>query len=138
MIVTWQVNGEILTLEIPDGTIKEFWDTPDFRTFLSDFRQRHPLAQDLAKKASRSESVEQQSFLHPLPFSKKRPAEELLTIVEVDAVPGGARLLEVPILNARTSGKVDAVPALVISDQGPFLTNTSSVEVPQQNSTLHF
>ena len=47
-----QVNDQIVTVELPEALVKEYWEkTPDFQTFVEEFRVRNPLAKDLQKKA---------------------------------------------------------------------------------------
>ena len=124
-----QVNDQIVTVELPEALVKEYWEkTPDFQTFVEEFRVRNPLAKDLQKKAppAAKAAAATKSVL-----PRKRPATKDVSgsMVALSDAPGSAKLVEVPIINARLATKSDTMPILVISDAGAYILNNTGSSV---------
>lgn len=128
-----QVSGEVQTIEIPDETIKKWWPRDDFKTFVQDFKERHPLVKDLAKKKAGSEGAGDKLVVAPL--KRAAPVDFSGQVVDVANAPSGTVLAEVPMMTFRFPPDVKGAdpPQLVVTDQGPFIRNTSGHPVTGLN-----
>ena len=129
-----QVDGQIVTLELPESLIKQYWNSaPDFQQFVQDFRGRNPSVKDLAKKAgsTNTPTKNNSSSGSALASAKKRKLQKDLSgcVVEATDVPAGTTIAEVPVVNARVGGKTDTMPVLVITDGGSYVLNNTTFQV---------
>ena len=128
-----QVEGQIVTLEIPEAVMKQYGSKEEFKLFHEGFLLRNPPTKTFKltnKKGAGNNPIQS------APVQKKRLREEDLSscLVDVDeklTPEGDSILVEVPIINARAGKKLETMPVLRISTRvGAYIVNQSGHEVP--------
>ncbi|CAL1166517.1 unnamed protein product [Cladocopium goreaui] len=133
-----KVEGQIVTLEIPEAVVKQYGSKEEFKTFHEGFLLRNPPTKTFKtnKKGAGNNPIQS------APVQKKRLREEDLSscLVDVDeklTPEGDSILVEVPIINARAGKKLDTMPVLRISTRvGAYIVNQSGHEVTLQKSSV--
>lgn len=128
----FQVDGTIVTLEVPDGILKKYDAMPEFKTYHDGFLVRHPPTKSF-KSPAKKNTKDTAGTTTPLP-TKKRPREEDISGLLVDASAvepdGDETLVEVPVVNARAGEKLSTMPILRVTQKvGPYILNQTGHNV---------
>ena len=127
------MDGEIVTIEIPNAVFNAWEKHDDFQSFHQDFVGRNPPAKSF--KGQKGIKKDGNKQLGPkLPPKKRRLAADLSDcIVDLDQVAPAAddeTLCSVPSLNARAATKLSTMPVLCITKKlGAFIKNESGHDV---------
>ena len=125
------MDGQIVTLEIPEAVVKQYQGKDDFKNFHDGFLIRHP---PVKSYKSMNKGGNKDAKLPPVPLPRKRPLEvdlsaNLVDVASVLATEGDEVLAEVPIINARSGQKLVSTPVLRITRKtGPVIVNQSGHE----------
>ena len=137
------MDGQIVTLEIPEAVVKQYQGKDDFKNFHDGFLIRHP---PVKSYKSMNKGGNKDAKLPPVPLPRKRPLEvdlsaNLVDVASVLATEGDEVLAEVPIINARSGQKLVSTPVLRITRKtGPVIVNQSGHEanwIPLQQYFFH-
>ena len=126
-----QVGGDIVTIELPESLIKDYWEVPDFKTRVEDFRAKHPTAKECGAKQTGKTAGTTEALTTP---KKKRPLAVDLTskILPSEDAPSTTAILEVPIMNGRApAGKtMESMPVLTVGENLAYIKNETGLAVP--------
>ena len=131
-----QVDGEIVTLEIPTAVINQWEGKEEFKTFYESFLTRHHPAKTLkGSKGGGNKNKDSKQLIVPKIAGKRRRIEDISDcFVDPSKLqePEAAEdiLGSVPIINARAGKKLNTMPTLEIwNNVGAFIRNDSGHEV---------
>ena len=130
-----QVDGEIVTIEMPDSLVKQWEGKQEFKAYFDEFISRNPPSKTFkgGKKSAKDGAQK-----NPRATSKRKQSTPELSqcITGVEQLPTDDEILgEVAIVNARANGKLSSFPMLMLSKKvGQAIKNETGLEV---SSTLH-
>ena len=128
-----KVDGQVVSVEIPNNVHKEWGHHKDFKQFSETFVIRNPPAkQQQQQQTGRTKVGQPAKSLLP----QKRKATEDVSACILDEVPSGEVLLEVPVLNAKAAKRLATLPSLLVLQDGAVIQNNSGHDVSQQNVNL--
>ena len=134
IISTPQVDGQIVTLEIPESVLKQWESKPEFKTYYEEFLGRNPPVKEfkgLSKKKTDPSKTGNPTAVLP---KKRRLVEDITgSIVDVSSLPDPDDVVvQVPIVNARAGKKLTTMPLLRITkNSGPMIVNQTGQDVPR-------
>jgi hypothetical protein len=114
------VDGNVVTLELPDSLIKQWWDRPEFKLFVEDFQLKHPLAKTFKQSKGNKGGG---SGTQKTPAKRKIADDLSKYILPIEDEPGQTKVAEVSLVNVRLGGGASGLPTLVITEAGPFIKN---------------
>ncbi|CAJ1437658.1 unnamed protein product [Effrenium voratum] len=127
-----KVDGQVVSVEIPNNVHKEWGHHKDFKQFAETFVIRNPPAKQQQQQTGRTKVGQPAKSLLP----QKRKATEDVSACILDEVPSGEVLLEVPVLNAKAAKRLATLPSLLVLQDGAVIQNNSGHDVSQQNVNL--
>ena len=105
----------------------------DFKTFVEDFRAKHPSAKDCGAKLGKGSSKGSAGKGAAGTPGKKRPRDVDLSgsIKLLEDEPATTKILQVAILNARAAGgkSMETLPSLVIGEDIAYIKNDTDCAV---------
>ena len=137
-VATPQVDGQIVTLEIPESIVKQWESKPEFKTYYEEFLGRNPPVKEFKGLSVSKKKTDPSKPGNPtavLPTKKRRLVEDISgSIVDVSSLPDPDEvLIQVPIVNARAAKKLTTMPLLRITKNGgPMIVNQTGQEVAGQ------
>ena len=124
-----QVDGEICTIELPNGLVKQWENKPEFQAFYEEFLVKYPLAatfQSKGKVETSAGTVVVTPVKRPAPFDLSSCLNDVGSLPDEDVIK-----CEVPVVNGRAGVKLTTMPTLVVAEKtGPYLKNETGHEVP--------
>eukprot|EP00435_Cladocopium_sp_Y103_P022453 s2116_g5.t1 len=130
-----KVDGQIVTLEIPEAILKQWESKPEFKTYYEEFLGRNPPVKEFKGMSKKKTSDPSKTGTPPILPKKRRLVEDISgSIVDVAALADPDQVvIEVPIVNARAAKKLTTMPLLRISmKNGPLIVNQTGQDVPGQ------
>lgn len=125
-----QVDGEIVTIEVPEVVKKQF-ASDEFQQWHEEFLVRHPLAKSFQAKKPKKDT---KTTAKPRQPKRAAPKDYSKYLQAVDSLPADELECEVAIVNSRASGKLSTMPVLCVGKKnGIYVKNQSGYEVPRLN-----
>ena len=141
-IISLQVDGQIVTIEIPDSITKQFESRDEWKQFHEGFLRRFPGVKSFKGTANANKKGGHSQPTGPLPPKKRRLAEDLsgsiVDAAQVTPAHDDQVLVEVPIVNARAGKKLATMPLLRITkNMGPYILNEAGQDVPWLSNIIY-
>ncbi|CAJ1427550.1 unnamed protein product [Effrenium voratum] len=127
-----KVEGDVVTLEIPDPIIQKFSQRQEFKTLLDQFLERHPPLQKVKDEKNKKRPTTA-AGLGPAATPKRQRLDDQIIqrlLKHEDDCPAGPFLAEVPMVNARVTGGLGTEQAtLVVTNSLAFVRNKTGGKV---------
>ena len=134
ILLLCQVDGDIVTIELPEATQKQWKDKEDFQLFHEDFVSKHPTLETFKAQHSKTSKQKEGGVAVTVTPPRKRPLGPDLSgcLAGLEKLPEADEIIcEVAIVNFRASGKLTTVPTLVVSKKaGVYIKNDTGFEDP--------